>query len=553
MTDHVLDVASYQGALRIEDAARAGFVGVNLKTSHGLGRKSVHPDVAGWAVAARARRMWLSSFHFLTGEAPGREQAEYAYSQLVLLGLTHGAVHQVDCESDATLPILREYVTTMQRLLGRHVAVYSGRWWWAPRGWDITDLTPYFWSSPTAGYLGVYPGDTSPHWAGYGGWPHLSIMQYAVGPLSYPDGTTSGTLKVSKSAIRDPEVWATLAGTENSMTFAPQSILNVRHEFQRYTDLPNVALGIVRNERDTSYHVGKSWVLPGAYSISESSRDSKGLSEASSAIDIGYYSITVGGKVHTLRTFSIWLVGQCAAGAPDTKDIREVIYSPDGKVVKRWDRLGKRSSGDTSHLSHTHVSWFRDSENHDRAAVFRRYFAEAVEGADMPINDADVTKIFNTDTVIPNRGWAGDAGTNPSVTAATSMVRTLDEAHRAAEASQTVLTELRLMNTAVLKAIAGVNEEAVLAAVREEGTTIRREQAADAARDAATATAVQKAVAELEAIRATLEQSGGDPDLAPVLSRLDALPGLIRTSATSALARVAAAQEAEAAALREDS
>ncbi len=222
MTAFVLDVASYQGALRITDVIRADFVGVNLKISHGLGQKSVHPDVAGWARRSREMELRISTFHFLTGEAPGRAQAEYAYSRLVALGLVHGTVHQVDCEADATLPILREYIVTMQRLLGRPVCVYSGRWWWVDSGrnWNVTDLTPYFWSSPQKGYLTAYPGDTSPHWAGYGGWPTLAIMQYAVAPLIYPDGTR-GTIDVSKSAVRDPAVWALLAGGGSAVMPVP--------------------------------------------------------------------------------------------------------------------------------------------------------------------------------------------------------------------------------------------------------------------------------------------------------------------------------------------
>ena len=90
---------------------------------------------------------------------------------------------------------------------------------------------------------------------------------------------------------------------------------------------------------------------------------------------------------------SVWLVGQCAAKTSDCRDIREVIYSPDGKTVKRWDALGIRSTGDTSHLSHTHISWFRDSENHDRAAVIRRYFKEILMAT---LDAEDRTWLSNT-------------------------------------------------------------------------------------------------------------------------------------------------------------
>jgi len=169
------------------------------------------------------------------------------------------------------------------------------------------------------------------------------------------------------------------------MTFAPASILAVRKLIQEHVpQLTNVALGIVGSKSTTSYHLGRGDVDSDAYSVVESARDRNGLSEAASAIDVGAFTITVAGKKRTLRDMSLWLVGQCAAGAEDCRDIREIIYSPDGKVVKRWDRLKIRSSGDDSHLTHTHISWFRDSEERDKASVFRRWFQHigALEAGD---------------------------------------------------------------------------------------------------------------------------------------------------------------------------
>jgi hypothetical protein len=222
VTRYVLDIASYQGSLRIADVVRAGFTGVNFKVSHGLGIKAVHPNIAALVAECRAAGLGISTFHFLTGEAPGRAQAEHAYAQLAALGLTTGTVHQADCESDATLPILREYLTTMHALLQRKVVVYTGDWWWEPKGWDVTDLTPYLWTAPKAGYLGTYPGDTSSHWAGFGGWPELTIMQYGVGPLTFPDETT-GSIDVSMSAVRNPAHWTALTEGAAPMPMNPRT------------------------------------------------------------------------------------------------------------------------------------------------------------------------------------------------------------------------------------------------------------------------------------------------------------------------------------------
>lgn len=382
MTFYLLDVASYQGTLSPDDVKRAGFDAVNLKISHGLTQKSVHPHVDAWAASAGMLGLGVSTFHYLDASASGQAQAEYAYSRLVALGLTDGTAHQVDTEASATWEIVRDYSTTMQTLLGRPVVVYTGDWWWTDpkRRWAGSGVTPYLWAAPNAGYPGSYPGDTSPEWtAGYGGWKTLAIMQYAVAPLSFPDGTR-GTIDVSKSAIRDPAVWRDLTEGRQGMTFAPDSLVADRQfllHHLTFTDGP-LSLGIVGDDNHaasgSSYHLGKSANRSDSYSIVESSRDKNGLTEAASALDVGRFSVTVGGRTHNLRTFSTWLVGQCSAGAADTKDIREVIYSPDGVVVKRWDRLGKRTTGDSSHLVHTHISRFRDAQNRGLTPLFTRYF-----------------------------------------------------------------------------------------------------------------------------------------------------------------------------------
>ena len=164
------------------------------------------------------------------------------------------------------------------------------------------------------------------------------------------------------------------------MTYAPRTLLAARTYIIDAFGVAAAAVGIVGDSAHRGgYHCGKDRTVSGDYSVVESSRDRNGLSEASAGLDVG--SFTKGSK--NLRHFSKWLVAECARGAPDTKDIREVIYSPDGRTVKRWDRLGRRSSGDSSHLWHTHISFFRDSESRDKTAVFRRY----IEGTDYEGDD----------------------------------------------------------------------------------------------------------------------------------------------------------------------
>jgi uncharacterized protein (DUF2236 family) len=99
VTRLIVDIAAYQGGLAPADVKRAGFDTVNLKVSHGLSRKAVHPDVTGWVDAAHTFSLAVSSFHYLTADASGEDQAEYAYQRIAELGLLYGTAHQLDVES----------------------------------------------------------------------------------------------------------------------------------------------------------------------------------------------------------------------------------------------------------------------------------------------------------------------------------------------------------------------------------------------------------------------------------------------------------------------
>lgn len=137
-------------------------------------------------------------------------------------------------------------------------------------------------------------------------------------------------------------------------------------------DLDPAEVGIVGDtshaEGGDSYHLGSDQIRArngrDRYSVDESTRDKRGLDEHASALDVGWFRVVTSKDAYDLRDFSIWLVKLCKAGDPDTADIREIIYSPDGKVVARWDRLGRRKSGDDSHLEHTHISEHRDADGH---------------------------------------------------------------------------------------------------------------------------------------------------------------------------------------------
>ncbi|MEU8261418.1 hypothetical protein AB0C02_12460 [Micromonospora sp. NPDC048999] len=188
------------------------------------------------------------------------------------------------------------------------------------------------------------------------------------------------------------------------MTRAPENLLAVRDLLLTHLKVDKNALGIVGDANHKGgYHCGSDRVLPNDYSVVESTRDSSGLTLDASALDVGEFTVSSGGATHNLRNFSTWCVAQCAAGTADTKDIREIIYSPDGKTVKRWDRLHKRTTGDSSHLIHTHFSFFRDSTkaNRDQTPLFRRYLTTIglLEDA-MALTDAQAAQLANVERML---------------------------------------------------------------------------------------------------------------------------------------------------------
>jgi hypothetical protein len=171
------------------------------------------------------------------------------------------------------------------------------------------------------------------------------------------------------------------------MTYAPATLTALGAYWKANG---GVNLGIVGDTshvaKGVSYHLGKSQLTLGAYSR-QTARDKAGLTEAASAIDLG----KLNGSFRQLRDFSKWLVADARANAPGTSDMREIIYSPDGVTVLRWDRqrgfasAPRSGEADSTHLTHTHVSWYRDAEKRDHTTAFRPYFpVPPPTGGDVP-------------------------------------------------------------------------------------------------------------------------------------------------------------------------
>jgi hypothetical protein len=153
-----------------------------------------------------------------------------------------------------------------------------------------------------------------------------------------------------------------------------------------------VNLGVVGNEKHCDgYHLGQDRIFSSCackpkgrciaglknndYSV-RTVRDQSGLTNFASAIDLG----RLNGTLPQLQAFSRWLVRRCQANVRGTRDVREIIYSPDGKRVYGYSReMGVASRpildyGDASHLTHTHISFYRDSETRDKRPLFEPFF-----------------------------------------------------------------------------------------------------------------------------------------------------------------------------------
>ncbi|HVM29513.1 MAG TPA: peptidoglycan-binding protein [Candidatus Limnocylindrales bacterium] len=181
------------------------------------------------------------------------------------------------------------------------------------------------------------------------------------------------------------------------MTYTPQPLKDLRTAFVGWTGCPRENFSIARSCQPgrgfRGYHLGKDQIFGSQgscvgqrwddYSV-KTARDKAGLSDARAAIDIQFNRNTLDrGAAKLLREFSTWLVAQCQANAAGTADIREVIYSPDGTTVLRYDRergiksAPKPGEADKSHTWHTHVSFYRDSEARAKTPTFAGYFKTA--------------------------------------------------------------------------------------------------------------------------------------------------------------------------------
>ncbi|WP_431728570.1 hypothetical protein [Verrucosispora sp. TAA-831] len=274
------------------------------------------------------------------------------------------------------------------------------------------------------------------------------------------------------------------------MTRAPANLLAVRSLLLKHLnadpakardeDLEPAEVGIVGDANHRGgYHTGSDRVVANDYSVIESPRDRNGLTLDAAALDVGMFRVRSGGRTHDLSTFSTWCVVQCEEDTADSRDIREIIYSPDGKVVRRYDRLRRRSSGDRSHLWHTHFSFFRDSikAGRDQTPLFRRYLTTIglivppVVAVPAPPKEAQMTPEDRTMLKGIHTMLSRLDGREPIGQAYLRIAEGKDHATGAKAVSHPTLTSIGAQLTAIQQALAhltardDVDEQAIISGV----------------------------------------------------------------------------------------
>lgn len=163
------------------------------------------------------------------------------------------------------------------------------------------------------------------------------------------------------------------------MSYAPQTLLDLRTYLKAQTGLSDNELGIVGDKTHTyGYHLGKDLLPPNDYSA-RLLRDRNGLTNAASASDIGMFTRLVG--------LTAFLVAEASSGR--TTMIRQVNGPTASGRAYGWDSQDSwkpvlLSKGDP-HEQHCHVSWFRDTEFLEKVSLFRKFF----EGGDMDFEQSD--------------------------------------------------------------------------------------------------------------------------------------------------------------------
>lgn len=186
MTDQpiwIADISNWQGGIDAAQIVREGYAAVVCKASEGT--TFTDPDFVNWVAEIRAAGGIPGAYHYIRA-GNGAGQAHHFMDRIGAAGgLGGGMIIQLDCEADSSWQDIQDFASTWNGATGNHkFLIYTGAWWWSPRGWPGVSLTPYLWHSHyvtgPSDYGSVMYERVDPAWwtPGYGGWPRATMLQF---------------------------------------------------------------------------------------------------------------------------------------------------------------------------------------------------------------------------------------------------------------------------------------------------------------------------------------------------------------------------------------
>ena len=209
-TSFIADIASYQHGLQLA-TLRPDCVGVEIKCTEG--GTYVNPDYAGWLTQARAAGLLTIAYHYIDGSSPAAQAANLKAH----IGDTALPV-MLDVEKGSgDLANALAVADAMTAAGLRPKLMYLPRWYWEQIGSPplaapfaqralVLINADYPTTSPGSP-AGLYPGDSSSLWDGYGGIAAPTFLQFTASAVE-------GGMQVDMNAFRGTaEQLAAMLGT----------------------------------------------------------------------------------------------------------------------------------------------------------------------------------------------------------------------------------------------------------------------------------------------------------------------------------------------------
>jgi Glycosyl hydrolases family 25 len=184
MTDPiwVADISNWQGGIDASQIVREGYAAVVCKASEGT--TFTDPDFVSWVNQIRSANGIPGAYHYIRA-GNGAGQAHHFLDCLSKVGGPSGMIIQLDVEADSSWQDIQDFSNTWNAETGNHkFLIYTGQWWWGPRGWNGASITPYLWHSHyvsgPADFGSAMYGRVDQSWwtPGYGGWSTATMLQF---------------------------------------------------------------------------------------------------------------------------------------------------------------------------------------------------------------------------------------------------------------------------------------------------------------------------------------------------------------------------------------